>query len=79
MYVRLQVAEQNESLRMKIDQVKTEDEPKEEHKITVRTPPGLEKTTKSTNDITEDIVNQYMQNNPKIVSNYLRNERAMEV
>ena len=28
--------------------------------------------------ITEDIVNDYIKQNPDIVSNYLRNERAME-
>ena len=28
--------------------------------------------------ITEDIVNDYIKENPDIVSNYLRNERAME-
>ena len=29
--------------------------------------------------ITEDIVNDYIKQNPDIVSNYLRNERAMKV
>ena len=51
---------------------------KEESNVTVKTQPGLNKND-SINNITEDIVNQYIQNNIETVSNYLRNQRAMGV
>jgi hypothetical protein len=35
-------------------------------------PPALERTT----TVTEEVVNTYIKNNPEVVTNYLRNERA---
>ena len=42
--------------------------------------PGLpkQKPTKTITNITGDIVNTYIQENPDIVTNHLRNERAMK-
>ena len=40
-------------------------------------PPGLQKQPTS-NNMTDDLVNQYIKENPDIVSNYLRNERLMK-
>ena len=40
-------------------------------------PPGLQKQPTSKNMI-DDMVNQYIKENPDIVSNYLRNERLMK-
>ena len=47
-----------------------------EPKITAP-PPGLQKPPTS-NNMTNDIVNQYIKENPEVVSNYLRNERLMK-
>ena len=47
-----------------------------EPKITAQ-PPGLQKQPTSKN-MTDDMVNQYIKENPDIVSNYLRNERLMK-
>ena len=47
-----------------------------EPKITAP-PPGLQKPPTS-NNMTDDVVNQYIKENPDIVSNYLRNERLMK-
>ena len=48
-----------------------------EPKIIVQPPPGLQKQPTS-NSITDDVVTQYMKENPDIVSNYVRNERLMK-
>ena len=47
-----------------------------EPKITAP-PPGLQKPPTS-NNMTDDVVTQYIKENPDIVSNYLRNERLMK-
>ena len=47
-----------------------------EPKITAQ-PPGLQKQPTS-NNMTDDMVNQYIKENPEVVSNYLRNERLMK-
>ena len=41
-------------------------------------PPAPRERVPRTPKITEDIVNDYIKENPDIVSNYLRNERAMK-
>ena len=51
--------------------------PEQEAQITVHSPPGLQKPT-NTNSITEEAVNQYIKENPDVVSKYLRNGRLME-
>ena len=47
---------------------------------TVKEPPGLQKqkTTKTMTNITDDIVNAYIKENPETVTNCLRNERVMK-
>ena len=58
-----------------------QEEAKEETTAAVKTvnyPPGLpkQKPTKTITNITEDIVNTYVRENPGIVTNYLMNERV---
>ena len=48
-----------------------------EPKTTEQQPPGLQKQPTS-NNMTDDMVNQSIKENPDIVSNYLRNERLMK-
>ena len=48
-----------------------------EPKLTAQPPPVLQKQPTS-NNMTDDIVNQYIKENPEVVSNYLRNERLMK-
>ena len=58
-----------------------QEEVKEQVKQEVaKEPPGLpkQKPTKTKTNITEDIVNTYIQENPDIVTNYLRNERVIK-
>ena len=44
-----------------------------------RQPPGLQKQTSiNPTNLTNDIVNQYIQEHPDIVSIYLRNERSLK-
>ena len=44
-----------------------------------RLPPGLQKQTSiNPTNLTNDIVNQYIQEHPDIVSIYLRNERSLK-
>ena len=49
-----------------------------EPKITAQ-PPGLQNGITNVNyNLTDDMVNQYIKENPEVVSNYLRNERLMK-
>ena len=42
-------------------------------------PPGLQNGITNVNyNLTDDMINQYIKENPEVVSNYLRNERLMK-